>query len=89
MEGEEVTIGFNCRMLVEAIRAIPEDTETLRLRLNSNEMAIVIEPAGGTGFTNASPAADVFGERALDVPAAAETEGSEFMYFVMPMHMNN
>ena len=87
MEGEDMAIGFNCRLLVDAIRAIPEDTEMLRIRLNSPLMGIVIEPAGGTSFVDASPEPEVFGERALDVKGAKEN-AQEYMYFVMPLRMN-
>ena len=87
MEGEDMAIGFNCRLLVDAIRAIPADTEMLRIRLNSPLMGIVIEPAGGTSFVDASPEPEVFGDRALDVKQAHEGE-KEYMYFVMPLRMN-
>ena len=59
----------------------------LRIRLNSPLMGIVIEPAGGTSFADASPEPEVFGERALDVRSARENE-QEYMYFVMPLRMN-
>ena len=87
MEGEDMAIGFNCRLLVDAIRAIPQDTEMLRIRLNSPLMGIVIEPAGGTSFVDASPEPEVFGDRALDVKGTRENE-QEYMYFVMPLRMN-
>lgn len=87
MEGEDIAIGFNCRLLVEAIRAIPDDTEMLRLRLHSPLMGMIIEPAGGTHFSLATPDPDVFGGRMLDAPAAKEG-GQEYMYFVMPLRMN-
>lgn len=87
MEGEDMAIGFNCRLLVDAIRAIPGDTEMLRIRLNSPLMGIVIEPASGTSFVDASPEPEVFGERALDVRDTKENV-QEYMYFVMPLRMN-
>ena len=88
MEGEDMAIGFNCRLLVDAIRAIPADTEMLRIRLNSPLMGIVIEPAGGTSFVDASPEPEVFGERQLDVKGKDRDGGKEYMYFVMPLRMN-
>ncbi len=90
MEGEDLAIGFNCRLLVDALRHIPEDTETLRIRLHSPLMGIVIEPAGGTAFATAAPDPEVFGERGMDVtPADKDEDGQEYMYLVMPMRMNN
>lgn len=88
MEGEDIAIGFNCRLLVEAIRAIPDDTEMLRLRLHSPLMGMIIEPAGGTHFSLATPDPDVFGGRELDVPGSVKEGGREYMYFVMPLRMN-
>ena len=88
MEGEDMAIGFNCRLLVDAIRAIPADTEMLRIRLNSPLMGIVIEPAGGTSFVDAAPEPEVFGDRALDVKGKDHEGEKEYMYFVMPLRMN-
>ena len=88
MEGEDMAIGFNCRLLVDAIRAIPADTEMLRIRLNSPLMGIVIEPAGGTSFVESAPEPEVFGERALDVKGTDRDGEKEYMYFVMPLRMN-
>jgi hypothetical protein len=51
-------------------------------------MAVIIEPAEGSGFVNAKPDATVFGERALDV-APTEEKRESFMYLVMPIRMNN
>ncbi len=90
MEGEDLAIGFNCRLLVDALRHIPEDTEMLRIRLHSPLMGIVIEPAGGTAFATSVPEPEVFGERGLDVaPADTDKNEKEYMYLVMPMRMNN
>lgn len=88
LEGEDIAIGFNCRLLVEAIRAIPDDTEMLRLRLHSPLMGMIIEPAGGTRFSLATPDPDVFGGRELDVPGNGKEDGKAYMYFVMPLRMN-
>ncbi len=89
MEGEDLAIGFNCRLLVDALRHIPEDTEMLRIRLHSPLMGIVIEPAGGTSFASAVPDPEVFGDRGLDVAPADKEDEKEYMYLVMPMRMNN
>ncbi len=91
MEGEDLAIGFNCRLLLDALRHIPEDTETLRVRLHSPLMGIVIEPAGGTAFAAAVPEPEVFGDREMDGAGTADAEEKtrEYMYLVMPMRMNN
>ncbi len=89
MDGQNVSIGFNCRFLLEALKACPSDCDRIRIRLNSPLMGIVIEPSAGTDFMNAHPDASVYGESALHVtdPAGAEDE-EKFMYFVMPVRLN-
>lgn len=92
IDGEGVVIGFNCRYLLDALKACPSDCERIRIRLNSPLMGIVIEPAEGTDFLNAHPDESVYGERALDVATVAEQTkdgGNMFMYFVMPIRMNS
>lgn len=42
-EGEDIVIGFNCRYLLDALRAC--DTETLKLSLTSQLMGMTIQPA--------------------------------------------
>lgn len=89
IDGEGVTIGFNCRFLLDALKACPSDCDRLRIRLNSPLMGIVIEPSEGTTFMNAHPDASVYGERMLDSePAIAEEAKEMFMYFVMPVRLN-
>lgn len=93
IDGEGVTIGFNCRYLLDALKACPNDCERLRIRLNSPLMGIVIEPAEGTTFLNAHPDETVYGERAIDVVTVTEAgkntkDTDMFMYFVMPVRMN-
>jgi len=89
MDGQNVSIGFNCRFLLEALKACPSDCDRIRIRLNSPLMGIVIEPSAGTDFMNAHPDASVYGESALHVtdPAGAEDD-EKFMYFVMPVRLN-
>ncbi|MBQ8370524.1 MAG: DNA polymerase III subunit beta [Clostridia bacterium] len=90
IDGEGVSIGFNCRYLLDALKAAPSECERLRIRLNSPLMGIVIEPASGTTFLSAHPDEEVFGDRANE--AAVTTMNEEactaFMYFVMPVRMN-
>ena len=90
IDGEGVSIGFNCRFLLDALKAAPSDCDRLRIRLNSPLMGVVVEPSSGTTFLNAHPDEEVFGERALDTGAAPMNEEActAFMYFVMPVRMN-
>lgn len=91
IDGADVTIGFNCRYLLDAFRACPSDCDRIRIRLNSPLMGIIIEPSGGTDFIDASPDESVFGERAADVassPIEHDPKKDMFMYFVMPIRMN-
>lgn len=91
MEGESLTIGFNCRYLLDSLRASPAECDRLRITLNSPLMGVVIEPSGGSSFIHAAPDETVFGERKLDENVSRETkEGeSDFMYFVMPVRIFN
>ncbi len=93
MDGADVTIGFNCRYLLEALKACPADCDRIRIRLNSPLMGVIIEPAEGPTFINARPDPAIFGDRALDVAqnstaADPESKTNMFMYFVMPIRMN-
>ena len=90
IDGEGVSIGFNCRFLLDALKAAPSDCDRLRIRLNSPLMGVVLEPSSGTTFLSAHPDEEVFGERGLDTGAAPmDEEGcTAFMYFVMPVRMN-
>lgn len=94
--GADISIGFNCRYLLDALRAVPTDCETLRIRLNDAVKGIMIEPAGGTDFVTARPDESVFSERKFDVAAdyankssgEGENKNSMFMSFIMPIRMN-
>ncbi|MBQ8511677.1 MAG: hypothetical protein IJ497_03605, partial [Clostridia bacterium] len=94
--GADISIGFNCRYLLDALRAVPTDCETIRIRLNDAFKGIMIEPAGGTDFVVAHPDESVFSERKFDVAAdyvnessdEAENKNSMFMSFIMPIRMN-
>ena len=93
MEGENITIGFNCRFLLDSLRAAPSECDRLRIRLNSPLMGIVIEPAEGSDFVTAYPDENVFGQRKLDVETPVQNNEGEdkdvFMYFVMPVRLHN
>ena len=87
MNGNDLTIGFTCRILLEAMKSCPEECETIRIRMNKATMGIVIESSVGSGFVNAAPDPDVFGDRALDTNADATSDAPKFLYFVMPRHL--
>lgn len=92
-DGADLTIGFNCRYLLEALKACPAGCDRIRIRLNSPLMGVVIEPAEGPTFINARPDESIFGDRALDVAQNStscdpESKTNMFMYFVMPIRMN-
>ncbi len=77
--GPDLTIGFNCRLLVEALRAAPDTAEQLRLGLHSPMTGITIEEAGGSG------------SRAYIPGSWAESEDDYkevFLDYIMPIRMN-
>lgn len=89
IDGSPLSIGFNCRYLLEALKACPADCDRLRIRLQTPLMGVVIEPAGGTTFLSAEPDPESYGGRPpVVVSADRETDGDMFMYFVMPIRMN-
>ena len=90
IDGESVTIGFNCRYLLDALKACPADCDRIRIRLNSPLMGIVIEPSSGTTFIDAHPDESVYGSREQgEAVTVMNEEGcTAFMYFVMPVRMN-
>ena len=90
IDGEGVSIGFNCRFLLDALKAAPSECERLRIRLNSPLMGIVIEPSSGTTFIDAHPDESVYGSREQgEAVTVMNEEGcTAFMYFVMPVRMN-
>lgn len=89
IDGADVSIGFNCRYLLETLKACPADCDRLRIRLNTPLMGVVVEPAEGGSFIKAHPDASVFGERAKDVEPADDGEReNNFLYFVLPVRMN-
>jgi len=90
LEGEEMTMGFQCRFLADSLRAMPGDEDSLRIRLNTPSLGILIEPSCGTDFTHAVPDPEVFGDRVLDVvPDDKESKDTEYLYLIMPRRMHN
>ena len=94
IDGADISIGFNCRYLLEALKSCPSECERIRIRLNTPLMGILIEPALGPTFVESRPDESVYGERAKDVNSANPPYGDDdkrtnmFMYFVMPVRMN-
>ena len=90
IDGNPLTIGFNCKFFLDALKACPVTCDRLRIRLNAPLMGVIIEPAEGTDFLDQRPDPSVYGERALDVDAPKEIDPDAdlFLYFVMPMRMN-
>lgn len=87
VDGADLTIGFNCRLLLDSLKDCPDECEILRIRLNTALMGIVIEPADGSGFVNALPDTSVFGERVPENPdfkTDSEEETPKCLFFVMP-----
>ena len=77
--GNDLTIGFNCRLLVEALRNAPESASHIRLCLNTPLTGVTIEEAGGSG------------ERAYISGAGADSEEEYkdvFLDYIMPIRMN-
>ncbi len=50
--GQDITIAFTCRYLLDALRAVPDDCDSLRILLNSPGTGILIEPADGADFSD-------------------------------------
>ena len=94
--GADISIGFDGRYLLDALKAAPTSCEILRIRLNESLKGAVIEPACGTNFKEAHPDEAVFSERKFDAAAEYANKISEdenkdpssFISFVMPTRMN-
>jgi len=52
VSGQDITIAFTCRYLLDALRAVPEDCDTLKIVLNSPGTGILITPAHSDSFTD-------------------------------------
>lgn len=76
--GNDLTIGFNCRLLVEALRNVPENADQLKLCLNTPLMGVTIEEAGGSGTKEY-----IVGESAQD-----DEFKDVFLDYIMPIRMN-
>ena len=75
--GDDLVIGFHCRYMIEALRNLPDEVFTVRIRMSTVESGAVIEDAKGSGFLD--PAEE----------AAAGEEGLlKTLFYVMPRRMN-
>lgn len=74
--GEDVTIGFNCRYLFDALRAIPDGVSRLRIGFNGSFSGVCIEPSYGTNFINS--------ELNTDENLPEGEERHNFLHLVMP-----
>ncbi len=90
IDGNPLSIGFNCKFFLDALKACPMTCDRLRIRLNAPLMGVIIEPSTGTDFLDQQPDPAVYGERDLDVdtPREIDPDADLFLYFVMPMRMN-
>lgn len=87
VEGNDITIGFNCKFLLDIIRTIPDRFETIKIKLNKPLIGVVIEPAEGRQVIKTTPDSTVFAERVVE----ENTDNDEdigLLYFVMPVKMN-
>jgi len=73
--GADLAIGFNCRYVVEALRAMPASVDQLRLCLNNPMLGVTIEASSASGSK-----AYIFGE---DVPENEDV----FLDYIMPVRM--
>lgn len=75
--GADLVIGFHCRYMIEALRNLPEDVFTVRIRMNTVESGAVIEDAAGSAFLDES-----------DTPTEEGKELYRTLFYVMPRRMN-
>ena len=81
--GEEMAIGFTCRFLLDALRAVPQNISRLRIGLNGADRGICIEPSYGSSFINIESSY----EKIADDDKKEENK-DDFLHFVMPRRMN-
>jgi len=77
--GAPLAIGFECRNLLDTLKACPSECERLRLRLNTPVMGVTIESAEIT----ATPAPTERCKTTLP-----DSDINRFMYYVLPTRMN-
>ncbi len=79
--GDDLTIAFTCRYLIDALRACPE-AYTLRIRMNNPTSGVCIEEARGSGIVR--EASDTAVPDGFDRADSDGEEKMKFIYFIMP-----
>ena len=99
VNGADISIGFNCRYLLEALRAVPSECATLRLRLNAPLLGMLVEPAGCT-FDYATPDETLVGSAPAHSSGNAEADSdsgkdekkekqsTDFINLILPVRLN-
>ncbi|MBQ7475355.1 MAG: DNA polymerase III subunit beta [Clostridia bacterium] len=77
--GNDLIIGFTGRFLLDALKAVPDDADRIRLRLNSPESGVCIEAGDGSRFVSFEG----------DEKKADGDEKFDFLHFVMPRRINH
>ena len=85
-EGGELDIGFNCRYVLDALRAA--NTERIKLSLVSQLMAMVIEPAKDEECTEEKKEDGSDGAKAKKKRDTG-VESESFIFLVVPIRMNS
>ncbi len=84
--GADLAIAFNCRNMLDAFRALPEDVYTVRM----NEFSVVgarIEDARGSGFVAEDPDSPI--PEGVELPEEnGDGDRKKFIFFIMPVKMN-
>ena len=84
--GDDITIAFTCRYLLDALRSCPE-AYTLRMRFGSSMTGVRIEEARGSGIAEYSGTGAV--PDGFDRPDSDGDERQRFLYYIMPRRMTN
>ena len=82
--GDDLAIGFNCRYLLDALRACPE-AYTLRIRMNNSISGVIIEEARGSGIVK--EASDTAVPDGYDRADSDGEEKMKFIYLIMPRRL--
>ncbi len=77
--GEDIVIGFSCRMLLDALRSIPSEVDRIRVGLNGSVKGICIEPSYGSPFITLE---------GKEPRERDEGQNAEFCHYVMPRRMH-
>lgn len=81
--GDEMTIGFTCRLLLDALRGMPDGVSRIRIGMNGADKGICIEPSYGSSFIKLENRAEAAPDEKSD-----DEKTEDFVYFIMPRRMN-